>query len=212
MDTVRTITIDLVRHAPSIYEKGTLPLYDADIDLTDQASITALAHALPEQSTWLISPLTRCRKTAEALKSAGASPITEEIMNTLEEQRYGEWHGRPVVEIWDHIKDGLKSNWHFLHPTIRPPKGESFDDLIIRLTPFLKMITSSDEKHIVIIAHAMVIRALVGMALGFDSSQSLAMNIENLSRTTLTYMSKGHSDHNNSGGRWYLDRLNETYG
>lgn len=216
MDNVRTITIDLVRHAPTIYDKGTLPPYDGDADISNINRITALANALPKDAAWWVSPLIRCKKTAQALQSAGASHKSNQILQDIEEQRYGSWHGLTVAEIWEHIKDEPKSNWHFLHPSTRPPHGESFNDLITRLTPVYDAIMSSQESHLVIIAHGMVIRALVGMALSFDHEQSLAMDIDNLSRTTLTYMAEGHispnqSGENSTGGRWKLNRLNQMY-
>lgn len=206
---VRTITIHLIRHAPTLHDKGTLPPYDPDVDLSQQGRISALAGVLPPSSVWWVSPLLRCRKTADALKKAGASPSDEVVLNTIEEQRYGTWHGRPVADIWDEVKDGPKSNWHFLHPSIRPPEGESFDDLITRLIPVMNAIQTSDIDHITIIAHAMVIKALIGMAMGLDSGQSLAFQIDHLSRTTLTYMAEGSSNGDHSGGPWQINRLNE---
>ncbi len=211
MQDIRTITISLIRHASTAYQKGTLPPYDPPLAPIDNMQITRLADALPQDAPWWVSPLSRCRLTADALTAAGATSASTSVIDALEEQRYGDWHGQQVGDIWDQVKDGPKSNWHFLHPTVTPPNGESFDDLITRLHPIMDRITQSKDAHIVIIAHGMVIRGLVGLALGMDSGHSLAMACDNLSLTRLTYMAEGALDHPGTGGSWHLDHLNQRY-
>ena len=212
MDDVRTITISLIRHAPTVYPSGTLPPYDPDINLDGyDHSLAQLAEALPKEALWLVSPLSRCAKTANAIIKKGVMPLDMETWPDLEEQRYGDWHGMPVADIWDQVKDGPKSNWHFLHPTVTPPYGESFNDLITRLQPVMQQIISRPDQNIVIVAHAMVIRAMVGQCLGLTAGQSLALGVEPLSLTTLTYMASGCSDDEDAGGAWHLGRLNQCF-
>ena len=155
--------------------------------------------------------MARCRMTADALLAAGAEAASTKFVDALEEQRYGDWHGQAISTIWDELKDGPKSNWHFLHPSITPPHGESFDDLVVRMTPLMEQITWLKDDHLVIIAHGMVIRAMIGLALSFDPGQSLAMDIANLSATRLTYMADGALTTAGAGGKWYLGCLNQCY-
>ena len=212
MEDVRTISLSLIRHAPTIYPKGTLPPYDPDIDLDGKdKALSGLAHALPDDAAWLVSPLSRCVKTAEAIASRGAKAKRMDIIPALEEQRYGDWHGKSVAEIWDAVKDGPKSNWHFLHPSVTPPNGESFLDLWTRITPVMKQVQAADDSPIVIIAHAMVIRAIVGKALNLSAEQALALGVDPLSLTQLTFIAAGASEDEGAGGAWSLDRLNQSF-
>ena len=212
MEDVRTISLSLIRHAPTIYPKGTLPPYDPDIDLDGKdKALSGLAHALPDDAAWLVSPLSRCVKTAEAIVRHGAKAKRMDIVPALEEQRYGDWHGKSVAEIWDAVKDGPKSNWHFLHPSVTPPQGESFLDLWARITPVMKQVQAADDRHIVIIAHAMVIRAIVGKALNLSAEQALALGVEPLSLTQLTFMAAGASKEEGAGSAWSLDCLNQSF-
>lgn len=212
MEDVRTISLSLIRHAPTIYPKGTLPPYDPDIDLDGKdKALSGLAHALPDDAAWLVSPLSRCVKTAEAIARHGAKAKRMDIVPALEEQRYGDWHGKSVAEIWDAVKDGPKSNWHFLHSSVTPPQGESFLDLWARITPVIEQVQTAKDSHIVIIAHAMVIRAIVSKALNLSAEQALALGVEPLSLTQLTYMAAGASEDKGAGGAWSLDRLNQSF-
>lgn len=212
MDQVRTISISLIRHAPTVYPKGTLPPYDPDITLDGfEQTLSKLAKHLPAEASWLESPLSRCRKTADAIIAYGAAHKTRAVIPALEEQRHGDWHGRKVADVWDELKDGPKSNWHFLHHDIAAPHGESFVDLIKRLEPVMKQIISSEDDEIVVVAHAMVIKAIVGMALGMSPAQSLSMTIDPLSLTEMTYMASGAIKDKDAGGAWQLRRLNQKF-
>lgn len=208
MHDPRLIRVTLIRHAPTISPKGTLPPADPDVDLSDRARLNHLARAVPEASEWWISPLLRCQKTAQALIDAGATPIDEKTDPQLVEQRYGDWHGQPVATIWDALKDGPKSNWHFLHPGVTPPNGESFDDLFERLVPVMARITASRCDDLVLIAHGMVIRGIIGLALGMTPGKALAMDIAPLSFSQLTCMASGESRDNDAGGKWMINTLN----
>jgi broad specificity phosphatase PhoE len=211
MDRIRIIKVSLVRHASAKYPEGILPPYDPDIDITNTAQLKRLVAALPNDSPWWVSPLQRCNKTAQALINHGGITGGMEILESLEEQRYGDWHGRLVSDIWEEIKGAPKSNWHFLHPEICPPNGESFVDLITRVTPVMDRIVTAKADHIVIIAHGMVIRALAGMALGFTPEQSLAISVDNLSLTQITYMAEGSAQGDGEDDKWHLNCLNQTF-
>jgi broad specificity phosphatase PhoE len=215
-----TLTLSLIRHAPTIYPQGTVPPVDPDIDLSGHAdSLKKLAAILPRDADWWISPLSRCQKTTAALIEVGATPRQRLTNAQLVEQSYGDWHGIPIAEIWTQLKDGAKNNWHFLHPSITPPNGESFDDLRQRLIPLIDEITAPKSAHkdqlhkdqLVVVAHGMVIRGLIGLALGLDSGQSLAVEIAPLSLSQMTYMRDGASSDPKGGGCWQINRLNVSF-
>jgi len=204
----RILTVTLIRHAPTIYPKGTLPPYDAEVELSDVERLSQQSALISQDADWWVSPLGRCQKTADALVEHGANPKTRQIIPQLEEQRYGDWHGKPIAEIWQVIERFEKTNWHFLHPEITPPNGESFTDLIARLEPLFEAIKSHESDHLVLITHGMVIRGLIGLMLGLDAGRALAMTIEPLSISQLSYMAQGSQNAALNGGDWMINYLN----
>jgi len=204
----RILTVTLIRHAPTIYPKGTLPPFDAEVELSNPGRLSRQSALIPAMADWWVSPLRRCKITADALVEHGATPKTQQIFPALEEQRYGDWHGKPIAEIWQAIEDSDKTNWHFLHPNITPPNGESFTDLITRLEPLFETIKTHEGDHLVLITHGMVIRGLIGLMIGLDAGRALAMTIEPLSISQLFYMAQGSQNTPLNGGDWMINYLN----
>ncbi len=205
---MQLVTLSFIRHAKADYPPNTLPPHDPDLAETSQEDFTRLAEKLPK-GEWWISPLKRCQQTAHALIKSGAKPTAQKTDPRLEEQYYGDWHGKTTLSIWEEIADKPKVNWHFLHPAITPPMGESFLDLIERLKPVMADIMNQEggqemHKHIILITHAMVIRAMIGLALGRSADEALAVEIAPLSLCQLTYMAKGQQQ----GGRWQINSIN----
>ena len=201
----------LIRHAPTISPKGVVPLADPDADLSDQSAFRQLAGQLPVSAMWMVSPLKRCQMTAETLMQSGAAAAQVKPDNRLTEQDYGDFHGRPVAEVWDEIKDGPKSNWHFLHPAFCPPGGESFLMLHERAGAVLQSIEVSATSDLVLVGHGMMFRSLIAHALDMPPEQALALGISPLSLSRLTLIRSGASPDHGNGGRWSLTSLNQTF-
>jgi alpha-ribazole phosphatase len=203
-ETARLLNLTLIRHAPSIHDKGHLPPADPEADISDTKAFGRLAKQIPDNATWWVSPLRRTSMTAEALIASGAQPGQMQLTPLLKEQDYGIWHGCPVADIWDEIKDGPLTDWHFLHPSVTPPEGESFETLWERGAELLKNIEGFSDDHLVLIGHAMIFRALIGQALQLDMEVALALGIAPLSRSKLIFL-RGTAS---KTGSWMLDQLN----
>ena len=201
----------LIRHAPTITPKGVVPPADPDPDLSDEPAFRQLAGQLPRAAMWWVSPLKRCRMTAETLLQSGASAEQVTPDKRLVEQNYGNFHGRPVAEVWDEIKDGPRSNWHFLHPGFCPPGGESFLMLHDRAAAVLQSIEASATNELVLVGHGMMFRSLIAHALDLPTEQALALGISPLSLSRLTLIRTGASPDHGNGGRWSLTTLNQTF-
>ena len=201
----------LVRHAPAIHPKGIVPPHDPDADCTDSSAFASLARALPEKSPWWVSPLTRCRMTANTLVAHGATAASIIFDDRLREQDYGSFHGRPVADVWEEIKDEPRSNWHFLHPSFCPPQGESFLMLHDRMAAVLGAIEGADTPSLVLVGHGMATRSLIAHALDLPVENALAFSISPLSLTRMTLIRTGGSSDPGNGGRWQLDWLNRVY-
>lgn len=203
---MKRLELFLVRHARSIHEKGHVPPRDPEADVSNKEAFLQLAKKLPHDVQWWVSPLTRCRMTAENLQDAGGQPKAIQFDERLKEQDYGQFHGRAVAEVWEDIKDGPKSNWHFMHPSFCPPEGESFLMLHDRTRAVMDAIESTSADQLVIIGHAMLFKSLIAHALKLPPEQGLAFTIDPLSLCRMTLIQ--NPSENASGGKWSLDALN----
>jgi hypothetical protein len=57
----------------------------------------------------------------------------------------------------------------------------------------------------------MVIRALIGLAMGMTADQALTLDIAPLSMTGLSHMASGAATTPGNGGRWQLNYLNRGF-
>lgn len=199
----------LIRHARTQYDKSCVPPENPPLDPEASHDYASMRSALPDNYRWLISPLKRCQDTAKHLIKNGAKLASRQNDDRLREQSYGLWHGKNIGMLWESELAQLdKHNWHFLHPNHVPPDGESFAQVMTRLAP---VITEVADQNTVLVTHGMVIRALVGLALGMPPDQSLSIDIAPLSITALSYMKSGTSETPANGGQWQLNFLNCAY-
>ncbi|MFZ2468181.1 MAG: histidine phosphatase family protein [Parvibaculum sedimenti] len=168
-----------IRHAPV---QGQESRYYGQLDVAcepvNPVVASVLARQLPPVAVWMATPMSRTRATALALKP-GVDPI--EIPD-LNEQHYGLWQGRSHNDVYAASR-GLE----WTNPAhIRPPEGESFADLAIRVAGAVDRLTEHYAGHsIIAVAHATTIRAAIGHALGLDPATSLRIEIAPLSLTRL---------------------------
>src|SRR6266496_3099412 len=94
----------LIRHA-MVDENARAVLYGimdvplCETSLLEQAPMyRALAARLPRPAAWRITPLSRTRRTAEAIFAAGYPHTEPEVEPDLIEQSLGAWQGLPHAE------------------------------------------------------------------------------------------------------------------
>ncbi len=145
----------LIRHAPSLDGGAMAGRRDVDADCSDAAQIAAVAARVDLRSgdRLTASPALRTQQTSAALFAR-----KPDLDARLREQDFGAWEGLPFADLPD------------LGPlppadlvAFAPPQGESFDALCARVWPALQ---GSSAGRQVIVAHAGVIRAALGLALG----------------------------------------------
>lgn len=113
-----------------------------------------LAHqAIP--AIWT-SPLARCLESARILGSALQYPVIQEP--ALKEIALGEWEGLSKEEV-QRIYPGAYEERGQDMAGYRPPKGESFQDLLDRVRPFAQEAFASRSLTLAV-THAGVIRVL----------------------------------------------------
>lgn len=178
--TDRQTEIMLIRHAPALTEGRMAGRRDVGADCSDAMAFAALRGAVAAADHWRISPARRCVQTAAALWP----DLTPEQDARLWEQDFGAWEGVPFSELPDlGVLSGAALAAH------RPPQGESFLNMYVRVTPALREAGSLGGR-IVIVAHAGVIRAALGLALGVPAL-GLAFQIAPLSLTTIVALPSG---------------------
>ncbi len=172
--------IMLIRHAPALTEGRMAGRRDVDADCSDALAFAALRGAVAAVDHWRISPARRCVQTTAALWP----DLAPEQDARLWEQDFGAWEGVPFAELPD--LGELPAAALAAHC---PPQGESFLDMSARVVPALQEAAALGGR-VVIVAHAGVIRAALGLALG-AAELGLAFQIAPLSLTTIIALPGG---------------------
>jgi len=181
----------LVRHA-IVAENARAMLYGTmDVPLcpdslvAQTAEYRALAARLPHPARWIVTPLSRTRRTAEALFAAGypEQPLTVEP--ALVEQHLGDWQGLPHADLPAQLPLPSHAFWP-VGGEERPPGGESFAELIVRVGVAMERLAAENEDHdVVIVSHGGAIRGAVAHAIGIGADQALQFSVQNISLTRL---------------------------
>jgi broad specificity phosphatase PhoE len=181
----------LIRHA-LVEENARAILYGTmDVELCPTTLIEqapmyrALAERLPRPAVWVVTPLSRTRRTAEAIFAAGypAQPLAVEP--DLIEQHLGEWQGIGHAELPHRLAQPKHPFWP-LAGTERPPGGESFQEMIHRVGPAIELLAARHPaRHVVAVSHGGTIRAAVAHCLRIRADNALHLSSNNLSLTLL---------------------------
>lgn len=180
-----------IRHAPvpdggRIYGQGDLPC-----DCSDAQIFKVLAHELPKDAVWVTSNLLRTKQTAQAIMDGAPeryTGISPEEIPALAEQHLGDWQGLERKKFYAERGVDTHTLW-FAPASERAPNGESFADLVARVTPVIDDLNRRHRgRDIVAVTHGGTIRAAVAYALGLDPDGALSFSTENCSLTRLDYL------------------------
>jgi len=181
---MRTLTLDLLRHgettASGIYQGRT------DVPLSDkgkQQMQQALSKALGWQRV-LCSPLQRCCRPAE--KAASSLGLVVQPEDWLQEYDFGDWDGRALGEVYGEQPENVDAFWR--DPQTNPaPGGEQIDEFSARVLSGRDGLLDTGDKHLLLITHGGVIRALVGECLGINPAQWSRLKLDHAHFTRLNY-------------------------
>ncbi len=155
------IRLAVLRHAATAWTEAKRLQGRSDPPLSADGRAAAAAWRLPpELGDWPIrsSPLARARETAALL--ARGRPVTADP--GLTEMAWGDWEGRTLAELGDTDPRFAVEAARGLDMT--PPGGESPRMVQARLAPWLAALAAPT----VAVTHKGVIRALLGLATGWD--------------------------------------------
>jgi len=194
-----------VRHAPVTDHGGRLyGRTNVPANTSERPRFEGLARALPQDAVWLTSNLLRTHQTADAIAEAGHDVPARTIDPDLDEQDFGDWHGLTWSEVASERGSGLAHKYWVTPAHVAPPEGESFVDVMERVTAAIGRRTARHGgADIVAVAHGGSIRAALALALELDPERALAFSIDNLSITRID-----HVDGPARGGAWRVVAVN----
>ena len=198
----------LIRHAlvdensrAILYGIMDVPLCETTLE-AQAPMYEALARRLPRPAVWKVTPLSRTRRTAQAIFNAGYPPQDLGIELDLIEQSLGDWQGLPQAELPPKLALTQHPFWP-LAGDEKPPGGESMVEVIVRASKALERLAREHPgEDVVIVSHGGTIRAAVAHALGVHPDNALHLSIHNLSLTCLERHPEG----------WRVTRVNELPG
>jgi broad specificity phosphatase PhoE len=173
----------LVRHGPT-HARTMIGWTDLPADLSDRAAIARLRAHLPGDAPVVSSDLARAVATADALGPRIRLPHDPAIR----EIHFGQWEARSFAEVEAEEPALIRAFWD--EPgDIRPPGGESWNDLTARTWSALDRLQGPPD--LIVVAHFGPILAALQRAAGFSPLQAFAHRIEPLSVTRLTLAPPG---------------------
>jgi broad specificity phosphatase PhoE len=176
-----------VRHGPT-HARTMVGWTDLPADLSDRAALARLDAFLPRGAVILSSDLSRAAATADAL-----GPDRQRLPHDpdLREIHFGAWEGRSQDEISAEAPDHIRSFWE-TPGDIRPPGGESWNDLTTRITRATdRLLDRHAGRDIVVVSHFGAILSAIQRARACATTEVFAHRIEPLSVTTLEIGSAG---------------------
>ncbi|HEY2134077.1 MAG TPA: histidine phosphatase family protein [Acetobacteraceae bacterium] len=181
----------MIRHA-LVEENARAKLYGVmDVELcphaldSDMPTYAALARRLPRPASWVVTPLSRTVRTADAIFRGGYPRAEAEVEPGLLEQNLGEWQGLPHAELPPNLTLPAHAFWPIAGQE-RPPSGESFADVLLRVGAAMELLaTAHAGEDVVVVSHGGAIRAAVAHALDTGADNALHLSVSNLSLTRL---------------------------
>ncbi len=156
--------LTLIRHTRVLahglcYGRSDPPL--AETFEQEAAVIKKKLEALPD-IPFYCSPTLRCHRLAEHLQ------FTPQHDERLQEINFGDWDGRPWLEIPREHSEAWLSD--FVNHV--PPNGESYLQLSQRVMGFLHELAAQQHDHVGIITHSGVIHSILAHVRGIALAQS----------------------------------------
>lgn len=174
MDTI----IDLLRHGEPVggraYRGNSI-----DDPLTEKGW-TQMRQAVAGRSGWEVivtSPLTRCREFAEEL--AQKTNVAVQVEPEFREVGFGAWEGKTPDEII--ATDSASYEAFYRDPEhCRPEGAEPLSDFTGRVNlAYEKLVASNGGRHILIVSHAGVIRAILAGVLDAPAVSMYRIKVDN---------------------------------
>jgi broad specificity phosphatase PhoE len=205
-----------IRHAP--VDNPDHRLYgqsDVEAVISGPDPYQRLSQILPADAVWVSSHLSRTRDTAAALRphmeARGHQTPNLIEFTELAEQDFGTWQGKNVLELKAMLGDEFEKV-RLTPAEILPPGGESFADVITRVTDTVARLTRQHQgRDIIAFAHGGSIRAALAAALKLAPGAALSFQIRNLSLTRIDHVIPGDEPPRGSALPWQVHEVNHLH-
>jgi probable phosphoglycerate mutase len=179
----------LIRHGETTFNvERRLPGQLLDVPLTDegrrQAHRAAVALSAIPLSMVISSPLERARDTAAIMARGWGLPV--QLDNRLKDTDVGRWAGQKIDEL---AKSDPEWRAFVAHPTEPPPGVESLAAVMVRAVAAVEDVLRNAELGAVIalVAHADVIKLVVGHYVGIHPDCAHRLHVDNASISALEF-------------------------
>lgn len=175
----------LIRHALAVTGGRLAGRRDVPADLSNRDALKRLITALENVGEVVTSPALRCRQTAGALFPDRAFSQDARLW----EQDFGDQEGLRFEDL-PNLGDLSRADL----AKVAPAGGESFADMVKRVSPALQELAGKamNDGPIVVVAHAGTVRAGLSIALD-EVPTGLAFEVDPLSITRLRCLPAGFS-------------------
>jgi alpha-ribazole phosphatase len=177
--------IYLVRHGQTAWNQQNLAIGQVDVPLSDEGTLQVARLSGRFKSVHLdriiSSDLLRCRLTAEAISGATGTPI--EFEPAIRERSFGDWESQDYPSVNERLWELSKSLAIPFH-SVRPPAGESHDDVWKRVEPVLAPLFDA-EGNIAIVTHGGTSRVILSLLLRATPATTFCFRFDNTSVTQL---------------------------
>ncbi|RLL55606.1 histidine phosphatase family protein [Mariprofundus sp. EBB-1] len=170
------LTIDVLRHGAlqgGIKYRGQI---EAELTSQGRLAMDQVWQPLSEQVECIItSPLSRCATAATDWAKRADIPCI--IEPRIAEMHYGAWEDKTIEEI-EQISPGLIQQWRQDPTGMRPPGGESPEELRERIAEWWQETTSNmTDGHILVVGHSGSMRMLIAHALNLPIAATRDMHM-----------------------------------
>jgi alpha-ribazole phosphatase len=185
----------LLRHAPAAVATGTI-YGRTDVAAEDQDAdlLRGIAARLPANALLVTTPLRRTSDTAQMLRGAGWEADEQFVEEAFREQDFGAWEGLTHAALADTGAEDYRAFWDDPARN-RPPGGESFADLMVRVAPAVATLNDQFKgREIVLVGHGGSIRAILAVVLKLTPEVALSLDIAPLSLSLADHFPGGAAE------------------
>ena len=179
-------TIDFIRHGEPV--GGQCYRGHGVDDPLSESGWRQMWDAVGQAHPWqhiVTSPLQRCEAFAQALGKRHSIPVS--VLADLKEVGFGSWEGKTPAELKQtHASEHAA---FYLDPVRNRPAGaEDLDLFSARVNGcYQQIVAQHPQQHVLVVAHAGVIRAIVAQQLGAPLGAAYLMQLGNAGLTRLVY-------------------------
>ncbi len=165
-----------------------------ECDLTDKGRAHARtlreSEAVAGADAVIVSPLRRAVETVNEF-AAGNIVLDERLLERSLGDFEGKWQ-REVEEKEEYRKYFTEKRYaHFRNSfTVCAPNGESYTDVVARVTPFLEELKRKDYKKVVIVSHAIAIRCMLKVLKNLSEEETINYKVKQCEPIFINFFEK----------------------